>query len=134
MKRLFVIALFSTSPAVYAEMPQQFLQTVSAEAARQQPGFAPSAQRGLAFFTYRFAVSERLSSCTACHTESPTGPGRHAVTGKTIQPLSPRVNADRFTDAAKVDKWFRRNCTEVVGRACVAAEKADILKFLLERS
>ena len=54
----------------------------------------------------------------------------HAATGKTIQPLAPAANAQRFTDTAKVEKWFRRNCNDVVGRECSAQEKADILAWL----
>jgi len=38
----------------------------------------------------------------------------------------------RFTDVAKTDKWFRRNCGDVVGRECTAAEKADVIAFLLQ--
>lgn len=30
------------------------------------------------------------------------------------------------------EKWFRRNCTEVVGRECSAAEKADFIVFSTE--
>ncbi|MCB1893515.1 MAG: DUF1924 domain-containing protein, partial [Rhodocyclaceae bacterium] len=54
------------------------------------------------------------------------------VTGKAIKPLAPRAEAARFTDAAKTEKWFRRNCSEVVGRECTAAEKADFILFLTE--
>lgn len=134
MKKLLAIALLAASPVLHAETPQQFLDVFSAEASRTQPGFAPSAQRGAAFFNNRFGVSERMPNCAACHTESPTAAGRHAVTGKPIQALSPRANPERFTDAGKVEKWFRRNCNEVVGRACAPAEKADVLKYLIERS
>ena len=35
-----------------------------------------------------------------------------------IAPLAPAFNAERFTDAAKTEKWFRRNCNDVVGREC----------------
>lgn len=70
-----------------------------------------------------------MPACSACHSESPLQPGRHAVTGKAIKPLAPRAEAARFSDPAKVEKWFRRNCTEVVGRECSAAEKADFILF-----
>ena len=36
----------------------------------------------------------------------------------------------RKTDAAKTEKWFRRNCNDVVGRECSAGEKADVLSWL----
>jgi hypothetical protein len=61
----------------------------------------------------------------------PTSPGRHAATGKPIQPLAPAFNPARFTDPAKVEKWFRRNCNDVVGRECSAAEKADAVTWLM---
>ncbi len=45
--------------------------------------------------------------------------------------LAPAFNAERFTDSARVEKWFRRNCNDVAGRKCSAAEKADIVSWLL---
>lgn len=60
----------------------------------------------------------------------PTTPGRHASTGKTIAPLAPAANPERFTDTAKVEKWFRRNCKDVLSRECTATEKADVLAYL----
>jgi hypothetical protein len=53
-------------------------------------------------------------------------------TGKAIAPLAPAANAERFTDAGKAEKWFRRNCNDVLGRACTASEKADVLAYLLK--
>ncbi|MFP5443986.1 MAG: DUF1924 domain-containing protein, partial [Betaproteobacteria bacterium] len=35
-----------------------------------------------------------------------------------------------FTDTAKVDKWFRRNCNDVLSRECTAMEKADVLAYV----
>ena len=52
-------------------------------------------------------------------------------TGKPIAALAPAFNAQRFTDAAKSEKWFRRNCNDVIGRECSAGEKADVLAWLL---
>ena len=65
------------------------------------------------------------------HGTLPVQPGKHASTGKAIGALAPAANAERFTDAAKTEKWFRRNCKDVVGRECSAAEKADLLSWLL---
>jgi hypothetical protein len=33
---------------------------------------------------------------------------------------------------AKVDKWFRRNCNDVLERECSAAEKADVLAYVIQ--
>lgn len=109
--------------------PRALLDTYATAAG---PGFRPDARRGAEFYARRFQVSAKMPSCTSCHTGKPTQPGRHVLTDKPIKPLAPTVNAERFSDPAKVEKWFGRNCKEVVGRACTAAEKADFLAFLLE--
>ena len=36
-----------------------------------------------------------------------------------------------FSDAAKVEKWFKRNCGDVLNRACTALEKGDFLTYVL---
>lgn len=71
-------------------------------------------------------------SCASCHGNPPTAPARHAGTGKAIAPLAPAFNPERFTNTAKVDKWFKRNCNDVLSRECTATEKADLLAWLLQ--
>jgi len=93
-----------------------------------QAGTAPAASRGEQFFSARHG---REWSCASCHGTPPTQAGKHASTGKAIGALAPAFNAERFTDAGKAEKWFRRNCNDVVGRECTAGEKADILAWLL---
>jgi hypothetical protein len=132
MRAIPTLALLLASLSCYAETPQQIRQTYVAEAASQQAGFAPSAKRGDAFFRQRFAINDKMPSCTSCHTDSPLNAGQHAVTGKAIKPLAVAANADRFSDPAKVEKWFGRNCKEVVGRVCTPAEKADFITYLSE--
>ena len=95
---------------------------------RQAAGAAPSPVRGQQFFSQAHGREWR---CTSCHGAVPTATGRHAATGKPIAPLAPAFNAERFSDAAKSEKWFRRNCNDVVGRECTAGEKADVLAWLL---
>ncbi|MDQ1363028.1 MAG: hypothetical protein QG652_888 [Pseudomonadota bacterium] len=127
------ILLAAAIPGIaLAETPQQILQSHVAEAARQTPGFSPSAQRGQEFFGKKFGASEKMPACSTCHTDNPAQAGRHIITKKNIKPLAPAANAERFTDVAKVEKWFRRNCKEVVDRECSAAEKADFIQYLIE--
>ena len=83
--------------------------------------------RGEQLFTSRHG---REWSCSSCHGAMPTQPGTHASTGKRIAPLAPAFNADRFADAAKAEKWFRRNCNDVMGRECSPGEKADVIAWL----
>lgn len=130
--RLLICTLLLTSSPTWADTPQQFIQRYSAEAASAQPGFSASAARGQAFAKRNWGVSEKLASCTACHGDNPNKGGAHVVTGKPIGPLSPAANPERFTDPAKVEKWFKRNCKEVVGRACSPAEKADFIQFVVK--
>jgi hypothetical protein len=72
-------------------------------------------------------------SCTTCHSDDLTKDGKHHKTGKLIKPMAPSANAERFTDAKKIEKWFKRNCNDVWNRECTAQEKGDILKFLLSK-
>ncbi len=111
------------SVPAHAETPAQILSGYTA-----QSGTAPVPARGQQFFTSRHGHEW---ACTSCHGAMPTGNGQHAATGKTIAPLAPAFNPARFTDTAKVEKWFRRNCGDVVGRECTAAEKADVLSWLI---
>ncbi len=93
-----------------------------------QAGSPAQAARGQALFTQTHG---REWSCASCHGPRPVQPGQHAATGKAIAALAPAANPQRFTDAAKTEKWFGRNCNDVLGRACSAAEKADVLGWLL---
>jgi hypothetical protein len=93
-----------------------------------QAGSPGQAERGKAFFTTPHGAEW---SCASCHGKPPTRDGRHASTGKTLSPMAPAVNPNAFTQTSKVDKWFRRNCREVVGRECSAGEKADVLSYLI---
>lgn len=94
----------------------------------RESGVTADPARGQQLFTQR---QGREWSCASCHTSRPTAEGQHAGTGKHIAPLAPAANAQRFTDAAKTEKWFRRNCKDVLGRECSAGEKADVLAWLL---
>ncbi|MDM7942001.1 MAG: DUF1924 domain-containing protein [Hydrogenophaga sp.] len=93
-----------------------------------QAGAPGSATRGQAFFNQRHGGEW---SCASCHGTPPTRQGEHASTAKPIAPLAPAFNAKAFTDAAKSDKWFRRNCKDVLSRECSAAEKSDVMAYLL---
>src|SRR4051812_44447461 len=93
-----------------------------------QAGQPASVARGEQFFITRHA---REWACASCHTNSPGQAGRHAATGKAIAPLAPAFDPQRFTDAARTEKWFRRNCNDVLGRECSPGEKADVLAWLI---
>lgn len=126
---LAAVSLSLTAATAPAATPAEIQKKFEAAARDAAPGLAGfSAQRGEQFFKARHGNDW---TCASCHTENPLGPGRHAKTGKNIAPLAPGANPRRFTDVASVEKWFRRNCNDVLGRACTAREKGDVLQYLL---
>jgi cytochrome c553 len=118
-----LVAGMGLTAAARAATPAELLTGYSAQA-----GAAADANRGQQFFTARHG---KEWSCGTCHGLVPTQPGKHATTSKPVGALAPAFNAERFTDAAKVEKWFRRNCNDVLGRECSASEKADVLSWLI---
>lgn len=123
---LAVVTLAIALPQLAAANPVQ--DGYRAAAKQENPAFKDfSATRGQAFYS---AKAGDLS-CASCHGESPKAQGKHAKTGKDILPLAPAANAQRFSDAAKVEKWFGRNCKDVLSRACTAQEKGDFIAYLL---
>jgi Domain of unknown function (DUF1924) len=120
---LLLAALCLTTTAHAADTtPAAQLQHWSAQAG--SPG---NAAKGQSFFNTQHGGEW---SCASCHGTPPTAQGKHANTGKPIAPLAPAFNPKAFTDTAKVDKWFKRNCNDVLSRACSATEKADVLAYL----
>lgn len=100
-------------------------------AAAKGAGF--SATRGQSLHTQHFSGGKPdTPSCTTCHGNDPRRAGR-ALTGKTIEPVAASVTTTRYTDPAKVEKWFKRNCTEVLGRECTPQEKGDWLTFAISQ-
>ncbi len=119
-----MLALVATSAG--STTPDALLRDYAA-AAGAAPGIQGfSAARGRALYERR----GKDWSCGSCHTSDPRRVGEHAVTGRRIQPLAPGANPSRFTDVAKVEKWFRRNCRDVLGRECTAVEKGDFITWL----
>jgi len=127
-KLLTAIALTFSLPLYAATTPIQLHDSYRAAAKQENAGFKDfSAQRGQAFYSAKTGET----SCAACHGDTPKAHGKHAKTGKDILPLAPSANAERFSDTAKVEKWFKRNCSDVLNRACSAQEKGDFIAYLL---
>lgn len=120
--------LLALAAAPFAAPTQAATPTDLLAGYTSQAGAPPVPARGQQLFTTR---QGRDWSCASCHGPLPAQAGKHAATGKPIAALAPAFNAERFTDPAKAEKWFRRNCNDVVGRECTAVEKADVLGWLL---
>lgn len=117
------LSLLLASSLAHASDASQLLKSYAAQA-----GSVPDPARGQRLFATNHG---RDWSCASCHGAMPVADGRHAATGKPIAPMAPAINPQRFSDPAKSEKWFRRNCNDVLGRECQAVEKADILAWLL---
>jgi cytochrome c peroxidase len=125
-------ALSMLASAALAVTPAEQQAQWNVAARATDPSYAPSATRGKALYERAFNRSAEMPNCVACHTSNPAQQGKHAVTGKVIAPMAPSANPERFADAAKTEKWFKRNCNDVVGRECTAAEKSDFVEFLVK--
>lgn len=122
---LFILFVFAViAPAIAAETtPSKQLQYWTDKAGSQA-----NSDRGKVFFN---STHGKEWSCSSCHGNPPISSGKHASTNKVIDPLAPSANPDALTDSARADKWFRRNCNDVLGRECLAQEKADVLSYLI---
>lgn len=92
-----------------------------------------SAARGQVLHTRAFAAGKaETPACTSCHGKNAHDRGQTLI-GKPIKAMAASANPSRYTDAAKVEKWFKRNCMEVLGRECTAQEKGDWLSYMLSQ-
>ena len=124
---IFFIILTLSSTTVFSDAIDSLQQEYLAN------GAGPfSAETGKTRWT-ELHVSKKTGkqiSCQTCHGKNLTQPGKHNKTGKVIDPLAPSVNAERLTDIKFINKWFKRNCKQVLGRKCTNQEKGDFLEYL----
>lgn len=129
MRFAFATVLLVLSFSAHAETPADFQKQFAAQAQQENPAFTGfSAEQGQRFYA---STHGKEWSCASCHRQNPKAIGQHIATGKTLAPLAPAASPERFTRPDKVEKWFKRNCNEVLGRACTAQEKGDVLTYLL---
>jgi hypothetical protein len=122
--------LFSIN--AFAATPQEMLLQYEVQAKQENATFTGfSAERGANFFKAERTHSDgKKVSCTTCHTSDPRNQGKTRA-NKVIEPMATIANPQRFTDSAKVEKWFGRNCKDVLERVCTTQEKGDYIKYLI---
>lgn len=132
--RLLAVTLALTSVTVLATPRDDLLAGYAGAAKKADPAFAGfSATRGEAFYRKSFAGGKAdTPACSSCHANDPRAAGR-TPTGKSVDPVAVSVSPGRYGDPAKVEKWFKRNCNEVLGRECTPQEKGDWLSFMLSQ-
>lgn len=133
-----VLITLSASSTLYAESApnsevQALIKSYLAGAQESDAGLKGfSAEEGRKLFNSKrmHSVKKEERSCTTCHTADPKKEGR-TIVGKVIEPLAPSVNKGRFTDPAKIEKWFGRNCEWVLERECTPKEKGDFIAYMM---
>ena len=122
--------LFSIN--AFAATPQEMLKQYEVQAKQENAAFAGfSAERGAIFFKAERTHSDgKKVSCATCHTSDPRNQGKTRA-NKVIEPMATIANPQRFTDSAKVEKWFGRNCKDVLERVCTVQEKGDYIQYLI---
>ncbi len=94
-----------------------------------------SAQAGERFWDHPVTdqKSGEVRRCSLCHSTDLRRTGKHATTGKLIEPLAPSVNPKRLSNRADIEKWLLRNCKWTLGRECTPQEKGDVLVMIRSR-
>ncbi|MCE9632652.1 MAG: DUF1924 domain-containing protein, partial [Methylophilales bacterium] len=129
MRNTITILGMLVSLNLWAATPQELLKQYDTQARQENPAFNGfSADRGASFFRTEHTRGDgQKVSCASCHTSDPKGQGKTRA-NKVIEPMAPIMNPQRFTDQAKVEKWFGRNCKDVLERTCTAQEKGDYIQ------
>lgn len=123
---VFVAALFSgQSFAAGGSAIPEMLKAYEAEGAGN---FTADGVKDLWVQEHK-ASDGKMRSCSTCHGTDLTKSGKHAKTGKVIDPMAISVNPERFTDPKKIKKWFNRNCKWAWGRECTPQEKGNFLTY-----
>jgi cytochrome c553 len=129
----FAMALLTFMQAAHADPARDAtLADLSAQAKQADPAFVGfSAERGQALYHGKHSTSDpKVSACTSCHGDDPKAAGQNVKTGKAIEPMAVSANPKRYTNQADVEKWFRRNCKDVLARECTPVEKGDFITFM----
>jgi len=131
---MLLLAIFvGSSLAMAGNVIPEMLQSYEAAGASHFNAKAGEALWHKDFPAPEKAENQKPRNCQTCHGTDLKKSGAHARTGKVIDPMALSVNPERFSDAAKIKKWFRRNCKWVMGRTCTAQEKGDILTYLQQQ-
>lgn len=127
---LGVWALLPVNTAEAAETPAGLLERYATAARAQDATFSGfDKARGKQLYFAEHERSGKVSACATCHGQDPAQGGRSPA-GKRIEALDPAANPSRFTDAAFAEKWFERNCKQVLGRSCTPLEKGDFITWV----
>ncbi|HET7730526.1 MAG TPA: DUF1924 domain-containing protein [Usitatibacter sp.] len=127
---LFAVLQLMVPPAAASDVVASLLKQYEGQGAARFNAASAEAMWTRAFADAKSGDKRR---CSQCHSEDLRRAGKHAVTGKAIEPLAPSVNPKRLTDPEHIEKWFLRNCKWTLGRECTPQEKGDFLMMIRAR-
>jgi hypothetical protein len=127
---LWVSLASAATPDAAADPVDDLLKDFAAQGASNF-----SAQTGERFWDHPVTdpKSGEVRRCSLCHTTDLRRSGKHATTGKVIEPMAPSVNPKRLSNRADIEKWLLRNCKWTLGRECTPQEKGDVLVMIRGR-
>jgi hypothetical protein len=138
MKNLnIVLAVLLSITAISAQASianaEKMVTIYSAIAKHDNASYAgPTAADGKLFFNKKMKLANgKEAACASCHTANPADNGKNTETGKSIDPLSPVINAKRFSDFEKVEDKFTKHCNDILGKDCTPEEKASYITYVL---
>lgn len=134
MKYLTILLIGSMSLMGASTEVVQYMNELSSVAKTENKSFAGfDAARGKEIFTSTHTGKQgKPISCTSCHTTNLSNSGKNSLTGKVIEPLSPKANLQRLTSVKEVKKWLKRNFVDVYAREGTAQEKGDVLTYIIK--
>jgi len=134
MKYLAIVTMFSMSLMAASPEVLQYMNDLSKTAKAENSAFSGfDAARGKEIFTSTHTGKQgKPMACTSCHTLNLANQGKNSLTGKVIDPLSPRANPQRLTSVKEVNKWLKRNFMDVYVREGTAQEKGDVLTYIMK--
>jgi hypothetical protein len=127
---LWMLLASAAAPNAAADPVDDLLKDFAAQGAGNF-----SAQAGERFWDHSVTdpKSGEVRRCSLCHSDDLRRSGKHATTGKVIEPLAPSVNPKRLSNRADIEKWLLRNCKWTLGRECTPQEKGDVLVMIRGR-
>ena len=128
--RVLLVALATVCASARADTVADLLKQYESLGASR---FTAATAEAMWSKTFADAKTGESRKCSLCHTEDLRRTGKHAVTGKAIEPLAPSANPKRLTDPEHIEKWFARNCKWTLGRECTPQEKGDFLVMIRAR-
>jgi hypothetical protein len=119
----------------FADTANDYLNSLKNEIKKENPSFKDfDINEGEKIFTSKHIGKKgKEISCTTCHSDNLQKSGENVFTGKIIEPLSQKVNKNRFTDIATIEKWLKRNFNDVYNREGSLVEKGNVMTYILSK-